>query len=249
MTVRGTRTHLGALAAPRSTPPPLASAAAPSCAGTNTLVSLVHSVLSSATCYPALLLHWREATSWGDLALYLPPQDEWSRVSAAITMGYLWVDVWDAMKTGLFVKKLSTVVSHHVMMFYGLWVVCENRWGEILIMYGVICELNSGFLHLRKLMSLAGYGFETPLYTVIYVLIAVSFVTTRYAAHAYVALRSWVDADLFVRANIPPIFRYLNTAAFLFLMLFNFGLHMQVQNNTLRRDLDRFRAAQAAKSS
>jgi TLC domain len=209
-------------------------------------VSLVHSALSAATCYPALILHWRVATSWGDVALYLPPGDEWCRVAAGVTMGYLWVDLWDALKTGLFVKKLSTVVAHHVLMFYGLWVVCEYRCGEILIMYGVICELNSGFLHLRKLMSLAGYGFETPLYTVVYVLIALSFVTTRYAAHAYVAYRSWIDEPRFRLANIPPLFRYLNTAAFLFLMLFNFGLHMQIQNNTLQRDLKRFRDAKAA---
>lgn len=96
-------------------------------AGCNLVVSLVHGVLASVTSYTAMIKHFDVATSWADVRLYhaAPGGDEWARFTGGLTIGYLFVDMWDAIRTGQVVSKWQTM-AHHIMMATGLGFVVVN---------------------------------------------------------------------------------------------------------------------------
>lgn len=59
----------------------------------------------------------------------------------------------------------------------------SQRRGELLLQAGLICEINSVFLHVRALMKLLGMRMRDPVYLVAWMLAWVTFVITRVAIH------------------------------------------------------------------
>ena len=76
--------------------------------------------------------------------------------------------------------------------------ISSQEKGERLLQLGVVCELNSAFLHLRALMRLLGWTWEHPLYRRAWDGVWLTFATLRIGAHGGMAVLLWSDPHGFV---------------------------------------------------
>ncbi|KAA0156971.1 hypothetical protein FNF31_05805 [Cafeteria roenbergensis] len=144
----------------------------------NLSVSLVHSVSSSVLSTVAVAL----AVSRGGLEGVLLPGDDLAAASAGVTVSYMVVDLFDALVTRQAPVKLP-IIAHHLTIIAVMLMSNFSRRGELLLQAGLICEINSVFLHARALMKLLGMRMRDPAYLVAWALAWLTFAVTRVAIH------------------------------------------------------------------
>lgn len=146
----------------------------------NTMASALHSAVAAVLSIIVMIDYLQHGNSLLD-----PPT--WSvlpRLTVAISLGYFGYDTYDMIQTGLYVKSMHIIVHHFTMcLVFGLGLFLDH--GPLYLVYTLVCEINSLFLHLRTLMGMADLTMRHFAYRLVWALLWISFVTTRLIGHGY----------------------------------------------------------------
>jgi hypothetical protein len=142
-----------------------------------------------------------------------------------LSLGYFAFDSIDMVRGGSLDWQMAL---HHGVM---LSVYSSSIYYDIYQVYtttGLICETNTIFLHLRKLLQLAEVDRESRLYRANLGLLLLGFFPQRVCPHLYLLGRVWRDRDLFAA-------RWMWALAFLGLAAIN-GLNALLLRSVLHAD-------------
>ncbi|ETV67961.1 hypothetical protein, variant [Aphanomyces astaci] len=149
----------------------------------NTAVSLVHSGLSAALSITVLAIDpiqdWVHSCS--PLAV----------ICLSVSTGYFIYDFYDMVVGALYVRAHGILV-HHIMVTtcYVMALHCKVAVPYLVVM--LLLEINSIWLHSRKLMSMVGFTLANRVYAMTWHALWLSFYTTRvllpFAVHVGVTL-------------------------------------------------------------
>ncbi|ETK80155.1 hypothetical protein L915_14096 [Phytophthora nicotianae] len=159
----------------------------------NTLVSMLHSALSSLLAISALL------TSHSLNGDYVSTVTRGEFLATSVSTGYFAYDLWDYVLNGLYVKSLGIVV-HHVVVLICYISALTKTVGVSLLSLALVCELQSVFMHARKLLVMSNFSVRlSPLLQWVWRAQWVSFTVARFIPHVAVAVLTYQAKHLFVQ--------------------------------------------------
>lgn len=159
----------------------------------NTVVSMLHSTLSSLLALGALACD--HSVGGGD---YVNRASYAEFVTTAISTGYFAYDLWDFVLNRLYVKAPGIVV-HHVVILICYISALTKTVGVPLLSLALICELHSACMHLRKLMAMSNYSVAASrVYKGVWHLQWATFLLARVVPHAAVTWLTWDARDAFL---------------------------------------------------
>ncbi|OQR87412.1 hypothetical protein ACHHYP_08874 [Achlya hypogyna] len=164
----------------------------------NTSVSLLHSLVSSCVSLAVLGYHGR-----GFFAIdWVLSSPEGAAATLCISTGYFLYDFYDLVAYKLWLKAPG-ILAHHIMVgaCYGAAIVYGV--GQCYLVVMLLLELNSVFLHARKLLSMAGFTVAAPVYVWSWQGVWITFVLTRAILPIAVHLAVFVD-----RARFPHVVQF-----------------------------------------
>ncbi|EQC27643.1 hypothetical protein SDRG_14553 [Saprolegnia diclina VS20] len=164
----------------------------------NTSVSLLHSILSSCVSLAVLSYHGRVFFD-ADWVLASP---DGAILPLAISTGYFLYDFYDLIAYKLWLKAPG-ILAHHIMVGACYASAIVYGVGQCYLVVMLLLELNSVFLHARKLLSMAGYNMTHAIYAIAWQGVWVTFVATRGVLP--IAVHVAVFAD---RARFPHLVQY-----------------------------------------
>ncbi|XP_052799987.1 TLC domain-containing protein 2-like [Mya arenaria] len=138
----------------------------------NTLVSWIHAVLVGTG---VLYFLWIESVFGVDLVLFCEPG---MYMLVAFSLGYFLHDFADHLVNNKLFSNYEVII-HHIGVIWSFW---YNVHYQMYIPYTIIAlmvEVNSVFLHARKLMQLNQWSFNHWLYKFVIVLNLITFVGFR----------------------------------------------------------------------
>lgn len=135
----------------------------------NLLVSWIHAVVIGTACIYVLCVYPEMMQNLVDFHSII------TYTIVAVSAGYFVSDSVDIVSCGQ-THIMRDVLIHHIAVFCCLaYSLAENHFIAHSVI-GLTVEVNSVFLHLRKLMQIMDVGFEHPLYRVVCLMNLVSFV-------------------------------------------------------------------------
>lgn len=122
----------------------------------NTVVSLLHSLLCSVFLVAMFIYYASEVSlslsSSTKLELdWIHGTNDFAFWILAISTGYFAYDLWDMVLSGLYRESIEIIV-HHVLVITCYLCALSKTIGHAYLILALVCEINSVFLHLRKLM-------------------------------------------------------------------------------------------------
>lgn len=199
---------------------------------TNTLGSFMHAAISGTltvivyTTYPRLLLEF-----WKPQFYASSEPCPLVAFSAAVTLGYLIVDTWHTVYHGYAPVKVPIIV-HHVCMSTGVSLMIYYDVAMPYLAMGLACELQSSFMHLWWLMAAHGWHLGQTLPQLVWVLMAVAYVFTRYAAHAIMSYTAFtahgIWGPVLREHGAPEALGWMAAVAFGGFSYLNFVLHLDL---------------------
>lgn len=160
----------------------------------NTCISLIHSSVSSVLVITVFATHSKDFDWLGDAS-------DLEYAVLAISTGYFAYDLWDMVKHRLYVKSPSILFHHAGVLFCYISAIVE-RIGITYLVATLFCELNSVFLHLRKLQSLNRSTSSSALRWT-WRCLWVSFIIFRLVAHTAISISVYQNQNRF-----PHVFYY-----------------------------------------
>ncbi|KAF4323753.1 hypothetical protein BBO99_00000875 [Phytophthora kernoviae] len=119
----------------------------------NTVVSIVHSALSSLLAFTALV------TSHSLHGDYVNSVTRFEFLATGVSTGYFAYDLWDYVLNGLYAKSPG-IILHHVVVLICYISALTKTVGVPLLSFALVCELHSVFMHARKLLTMSNYSVE-----------------------------------------------------------------------------------------
>ncbi|KAF1794467.1 Fis1, C-terminal tetratricopeptide repeat [Phytophthora cactorum] len=119
----------------------------------NTLVSMLHSALSSLLAISALL------TSHSLNGDYVNTVTSGEFLATSVSTGYFAYDLWDYVLNGLYVKSPG-IILHHVVVLICYISALTKTAGVPLLSLALACELQSVLMHARKLLTMSNYSVQ-----------------------------------------------------------------------------------------
>ncbi|KAG6970797.1 hypothetical protein JG688_00004711 [Phytophthora aleatoria] len=157
----------------------------------NTLVSMLHSTLSSLLAISALL------TSHSLNDDYVRVESSWPPLSLLVR--YFAYDLWDYVLNGLYVKSPG-IILHHVVVLICYISALTKTAGVPLLSLALACELQSVLMHARKLLTMSNYSVQqSPLLRWVWRAQWVSFAVARFLPHVMVAVLTYQAKNLFAQ--------------------------------------------------
>ncbi|TMW60451.1 hypothetical protein Poli38472_000493 [Pythium oligandrum] len=200
----------------------------------NTIVSMVHSAVSSLLALSALVVGH---SLFGD---FVNRASHMEFVTTAISTGYFAYDLWDYVLNRLYIKSPG-IVAHHVVILICYISALTKTVGVPLLSLALICELHSVFMHLRKLMSMSSYRLDlSSSYRLVWSLQWVSFLLARVIPHVAVMLLAYQGRELFSNTW----FFAMAFCGIVFINALNTQLFLQVQG-AYRKDKSLAKATKA----
>lgn len=161
----------------------------------NTLVSMLHSALSSLLAISALLsshsLHddYVNTVTWGEF------------LATSVSTGYFAYDLWDYVLNRLYVKSPGIIV-HHVVVLICYISALTKTVGVSLLSLALACELQSVFMHARKLLVMSNYSvWQSTLLQWVWRAQWTSFGVARLLPHVAVATLTYRARELFAQQS------------------------------------------------
>ena len=150
----------------------------------NVLMSLLHALFVSAVVLIELLYNKSE--------FYLPeniggPSGTFARISIFITFGYFIYDFVEYLRYFKLSKSIA-IIFHHILMFIGYYTIAIRLQHLNVIIVVFVAEINTVFLHIRRLMRLAKVSENTMLYRIIVALNIITFIFLRFPIFAWISL-------------------------------------------------------------
>ncbi|OQR94985.1 hypothetical protein THRCLA_08043, partial [Thraustotheca clavata] len=140
----------------------------------NTIVSLVHSLTSMWLSLGVILYNGQSffESDW----VHADPSG--ATFALSLSTGYFIYDFYDLVQTKLYVKGPG-ILAHHIMVGACYLASIFYSVGESYLLVMLLLELNSVFLHGRKLMAMAGFTMASSAYALAWQGVWVTFVVTR----------------------------------------------------------------------
>ncbi|KAL4152379.1 hypothetical protein PRNP1_009310 [Phytophthora ramorum] len=159
----------------------------------NTIVSMLHSALSSLLAISALL----STHSLHDDYVNTVTRGEF--LATAVSTGYFAYDLWDYVLNGLYVKSPG-IILHHVVVLVCYISALTKTVGVPLLSLALVCELHSVFMHARKMLTMSSYSArQSRLLQWIWRAQWGSFIVARFAPHLIVAVLTYQARDIFAQ--------------------------------------------------
>lgn len=160
----------------------------------NTVMAYVHSIVASVGVLLVLIVERK--TFLTENGMYRG-HGTLSYTVVSISCGYFAFDLWDILRKRLYNPRSPSILAHNALLL-----VCFTTalYRDVTINYLILtlfCEINSIFLHQRRLFGLAGVPFESKLNRVNWVLIWVTFFGSRVMSHALIPFRFFFDMKNF----------------------------------------------------
>ena len=150
----------------------------------NVLMSLIHALFVSVMIFIEAFYIKSE--------FYLPeniggPADAFGRISVHISIGYFTYDMIDYLRHFKLSKSIP-VIFHHFVMLGGFYIlgVCLHHYN--IMITGLVAEINTVFLHIRRLMRLAKVSENSMKYRVIVTLNIATFILMRFPNFVWMSL-------------------------------------------------------------
>ncbi|KAG6548235.1 hypothetical protein Mapa_010286 [Marchantia paleacea] len=171
----------------------------------NTAVSLLHSTTISIAVVSLLIEEQREqgiAQMWRHEVL---TQKAWPGAHTVLgfSCGYFAYDQWDMLRRRLYKPRAPSVLTHHLVLLTCFVVALFKNSCINYLILTLVCEVHSVFLHLRKVMLLAGANRAWGhLLRIEWLLNWIAFITARCAVHVLITAKLVQDRLMFERGTI-----------------------------------------------
>lgn len=192
----------------------------------NTFVSFIHSSICGAGVLYCLMFK----------DLFHDPIvdcDYFTYLLVAFSKGYFIYDALDYVQDNRAVSDYEVIV-HHVFAIWSFWYNIQYR---INIGYTVIClmaEVNSIFLHARKLLQFDKWPFEHRFYKLVVFLNLLTFITFRFPGIIYVGYGIVIESE---RGRVTHVCAALLTLIMLVTYILNPVLLWRLVKNDILRNL------------
>ncbi|KAL7691605.1 putative TRAM/LAG1/CLN8 domain-containing protein [Plasmopara halstedii] len=157
----------------------------------NTLVSMLHSMLSSLLSIIALL------SSHSLNGNYVNSATIEEFLATSVSTGYFAHDLWDYVHNGLYVKSPG-IILHHVVVLICYTSALTKTVGVPLLSLALLCELHSIFMHARKLLTMSNYSVQqSQLLRWVWCMQWITFIVARVIPHTIVTFLTYQSRDFF----------------------------------------------------
>lgn len=174
----------------------------------NTSVSLLHSIITSASVVFILVYQWlrngsREMFDHDELFGGTWP---WAYQALCFSCGYFAYDQWDMLLYRLYSGLIPAILVHHLLLLLCFSLALYRRITINYLVLTLICELHSIFLHVRKVRRMAGVrDAESRVVKVEWFLNWFMFIFARLASHLLITAKLILDAPKFGKGIELPI--------------------------------------------
>lgn len=159
----------------------------------NTLVSMLHSIISSLLAILALL------TSHSLNGDYVNAATTGEFLATSVSAGYFAYDLGDYVLNGLNVKA-PVIIVHHVVVLSCYISALTKTVGLPLLSLALFCELHSIFMHARKLLTMSNFSVrQSLLLRWVWRSQWIMFSTARVFSHLIVAVLTYQARLLFAQ--------------------------------------------------
>lgn len=174
----------------------------------NTSVSLLHSIITSASVVFILVYQWLKHGSMEmfDHAELFEGTWPWAFQALCFSCGYFAYDQWDMLQYRLYSGLIPAILVHHLLLLICFSLALYRRITINYLVLTLICELHSVFLHVRKVRRMAGVrDAESKVVKVEWILNWFMFIFARLASHLLITAKLIIDAPKFGKGIELPI--------------------------------------------
>ena len=191
----------------------------------NTLVSLIHSFVSSFLLIAVVFLdeHALEMILYVSNSRILYFKSAIYVFTLCHTIGYMQYDLIMFFKNGWYKTSRKPMVVHHILIIFCFTLGASACSYYPILVFGLFAELNSLFMHLRKLYKLID-NINSKIYSISALLLVVTYVPFRILPHIIMTIQVWILRESFLHySHFVLAFIGMNVLSFLnILFLFKF---------------------------
>ncbi|XP_006305355.2 TLC domain-containing protein 2 [Capsella rubella] len=174
----------------------------------NTSVSLLHSIITSASVVFILLNQYlaKGLDEMFDHSELVGGSWKWAYPALCFSCGYFAYDQWDMLQYRLYSGLIPSILVHHLVLLVCFTLALYRNVTINYLILTLICEMNSIFLHVRKLRRMAGIrDSNTGLVKLEWVLNWIAFVFARCIPHILITVKLIKDAHKFGKGVELPL--------------------------------------------
>ncbi|XP_004502470.1 uncharacterized protein [Cicer arietinum] len=174
----------------------------------NTSVSLIHSIVTSASVIFILSKQWLSNGSSGmfDHSQLVEGTWPWAFEALCFSCGYFAYDQWDMLHYRLYNGLIPSILVHHLVLLICFTLALYRNVTINYLILTLICELHSIFLHVRKLRRMAGIrNARSVIVKLEWFLNWVTFFVARCASHVLITVKLIRDAHKFEKGVELPL--------------------------------------------
>ncbi|XP_022992953.1 TLC domain-containing protein 2 [Cucurbita maxima] len=174
----------------------------------NTAVSLLHSIITSASVLFILVNRW---LSHGLDGMFEHSQLfggtwPWAYAALCFSCGYFAYDQWDMLQYRLYSGWIPAILVHHLVLLICFTLALYRNVTINYLILTLICELHSIFLHVRRLRRMAGVrDAESFIVKVEWTLNWLTFIFARFVPHILITAKLIMDASKFDKGVELPL--------------------------------------------
>ncbi|KGN47727.1 TLC domain-containing protein 2 [Cucumis sativus] len=176
----------------------------------NTSVSLLHSIITSASVLFVLVNRWLSYGS-GSEGMFEHSQLfggtwPWAFAALCFSCGYFAYDQWDMLRYGLYSGWIPAILVHHLVLLICFTLALYRNVTINYLNLTLICEMHSIFLHVRRLRRMAGVrDAKSIIVKVEWILNWLTFVFARFVPHILITVKLIIDASKFDKGVELPL--------------------------------------------
>ncbi|XP_027334667.1 TLC domain-containing protein 2 isoform X1 [Abrus precatorius] len=174
----------------------------------NTSVSLLHSLVTSASVLFILSREWLRNGSSGmfDHSQLVEGTWPWAFQALSFSCGYFAYDQWDMLRYRLYNGWIPSILVHHLVLLICFTLALYRNVTINYLILTLICELHSIFLHVRKMRRMAGFrDGKSILVKLEWILNWATFFVARFASHILITGKLIRDAHKFEKGVELPL--------------------------------------------
>ncbi|KAG6578966.1 TLC domain-containing protein 2 [Cucurbita argyrosperma subsp. argyrosperma] len=174
----------------------------------NTAVSLLHSIITSASVLFVLANRWLSHGSDGmfEHSQLFGGTWPWAYAALCFSCGYFAYDQWDMLQYRLYSGWIPAILVHHLVLLICFTLALYRNVTINYLILTLICELHSIFLHVRRLRRMAGVrDAESFIVKVEWTLNWLTFTFARFVPHILITAKLIMDASKFDKGVELPL--------------------------------------------
>ncbi|XP_023550889.1 TLC domain-containing protein 2 [Cucurbita pepo subsp. pepo] len=174
----------------------------------NTAVSLLHSIITSASVLFVLVNRWLSHGSDGmfEHSQLFGGTWPWAYAALCFSCGYFAYDQWDMLQYRLYSGWIPAILVHHLVLLICFTLALYRNVTINYLILTLICELHSIFLHVRRLRRMAGVrDAESFIVKVEWTLNWLTFIFARFVPHILITAKLIMDASKFDKGVELPL--------------------------------------------